>query len=512
MGASPTLYRFEAFVLDATRRSLSGPAGPVALRPKVFDVLLCLLEHGGGLMTKQAAFDAAWPGLAVSDDSLARCISDIRAALGDREQRLIKTVPGRGYCLAVPVLPEPPADRVATPPPLADRPAIAVLPFAGIGGDAEEGFFADGMTEDITAALSRLRGVLVIGRNTTLGYRDRAVDARVLGRDLGVRYVLDGSVRRAGGRLRVAVHLLDAGTAGQLWSERYDGRVADVFAIQDEIAGSIVARIGTELLAAEYARASRKPPHSLDAWECVVRAMFHASRQSEEETRRALALLDQALAHDPGYAQALGMKAWILVFRAFQGWQEMGSALAQATGLIARAMAEDNGELWPYLAQAMVGFAIRDNALSMAALTRATALSPSSVNAHGLLSIAHAFGGRGAEAMAAIAHAMRLSPRDTYLSDFELYNAFIHVQAGRDREGLAFAHRAHLLRPGHAYPLLLAAACAGHLGEREAGRRFMEDLRCVVPMLSVSWVETTSPYLRREDRSRITEGLRRAGL
>src|SRR6185369_13712035 len=153
-----------------------------------------------------------------------------------------------------------------------------------------------------------------------------------------------------------------------------------------------------------------------------------STQQSEESSRSALALLDRAIAWDPNYAQALGMKAWILIFRAFQGWEDMGQALGKAQSLIPRALAADNEELWPYLAQGMVGYAIRDNGLAMAALTRAVALNPNSVNAHGLVGIAHAFGGRPSEAIASIDRAVRLSPRDTFLSDFQLYYAFAHFQ------------------------------------------------------------------------------------
>ena len=245
---------------------------------------------------------------------------------------------------------------------------------------------------------------------------------------------------------------------------------------------------------------------------CLPRALFHSSHQSEQETRTALDLLDRALASDPNYAQALGMKAWILVFRAFQGWDDMERALAQAIPLIAQAMAADNDELWPHLAQGMVAFATRDNALAAAALTRALAISPNSVNAYGLLGIAHAFGGRSAEAIACIDHAVRLSPRDTFLSDFELYYAFAHFQGANYERALQFAQQAHRMRPGHPYPLLLGAACAGQLGETEIGARLLARLRAVLPSLSAPWVEMTSPYVLAPDRARLVDGLMRAGL
>ena len=216
-----------------------------------------------------------------------------------------------------------------------------------MSADPEQEFFGDGITEDITTALCRFKGFFVIARNTMFTYKGRSVDVRAVGRELGVRYVLEGSVRKAGGRVRVTAQLLEAETGNHLWAERYDGHLDDIFAIQDEITTSVVGRIGPELLAAEHVSVSRKPPHSLDAWECVIRALFLSSQQSDEGTREPLALLDRALAADPDYAQALGMKAWILVFRAFQGWEDMGQALGQVKTVIARAMAADNEELWP---------------------------------------------------------------------------------------------------------------------------------------------------------------------
>jgi TolB-like protein len=516
-----TVFAFEGFTLDVARRALRMADRDIDLRPKSFDVLCCLVERAGQLVTKDEILQKVWPDLSVSDYSLTRCVSDIRLSLDDREQRIVKTIPGRGYILAAPIA-RPAPDRTAAHPASDDleppaltlrtRPSIAVLPFDNMSGDAEQEFFSDGITEDITTALCKLSGFFVVARNTMFAYKHLPRDVRVIGREVGVRYVLEGSVRKSGDKIRVTAQLLDADTGNHLWAERYDRNLEDVFAIQDEITTSIVGRIGPELLVAEQSRISRRPPHSLNAWECVIRALFLSSQQSDESTRGAVALLDQALTDDPGYAQALGMKAWIMVFRAFQGWDEMGQVLTEITPLIARAMAADNAELWPYLAQGMAGFAMRDNELSVSALTRAVALSPNSVNAHGLLGNAHSFGGRSNEALAHIDHAVRLSPRDTFLSDFPLYYCFAHFQGGRYERALQYAQEAHRMRPGHPYPVLIGAACAGHLGEAQTGANLMRELKALLPIVSAPWVEATSPYIHQQDRARLIEGLSRAGL
>lgn len=506
-------FHFEGFTLDAERRQLLHGGRELALRPRSFDVLCCLARHAGQTVDKEVFFGAVWPHAEASDASLARCVSDIRQVLHDPAQRLVKTVPGRGYALAVPVALEPSTHADEAPPPRAAGGAsVSVLPFAAHGDDPEEAHLGAGLGEDLAAALCRFSELRVVACQRRPGDAQRGLDLRALGRELGVRYLVDGSVRRLDGRVRVTVHLFDAETASVLWAERHDGAAGGLFEILDEITTRIAGRISPEILSAEYVRSSRKPPHSLDAWDCVIRALFHSSQQSDAETRTALALLDRALQHDPDYARALGMQAWILMFRAFQGWEPMAGTLQRVGPLIARAMAIDNHELWPYLAQAMVGFATRDNLLAMSVLAQAQGLSPGSVNVHGLLCVAHAFGGRFDAALASVEQAMRLSPRDTYLSDFELYRAFAYFQGARYELGLAFARQAHQRRPGHPYPMLLGTACAGHLGRRADGQALLRSLQAVVPGLSAGWVEATSPYVLEADRARLVDGLRRAGL
>jgi adenylate cyclase len=517
------IYRFEDFSLDGDRRELRRGNEIVAVEPQVFDVLEFLIVNRERVVSNDELIRAVWQGRIVSDGTVSTRINAVRHALGDSgtHQRLIRTLPRKGYRFAGDLRPDPgngksddpatierPDDLLA----LGSRPSIAVLPFANFSADAEQTYFADGITEDITSGLCRLKGFLVIARNTMSAYKGQLIDVRRLGHELGVRYVLEGSVRRTGDDIRVTAQLLETEGGNHLWAERYDRKLEHIFAIQDEITASIVGRLGPELLAAEYARVRRKPTHSLGAWECVIRALHHSSQQSESESRKALEFLDRALQHDADYAQALGMKAWLLIFRAFQGWEDMGQVLRQAESLIARALAVDNDELWPYLAQGMVGYATRDNELSMVALTRAVELSPNSVNAHGLLGNAHAFGGRSAEALACIKRAMRLSPRDTYLSDFELYQAFAYFQGAQYGAGLKFAQQAHRLRPGHAYPLLLGASCAGHLGNVGTGASLLLELKSIIPIVSPAWVEATSPYVLSEDRARLVEGLVRVGL
>ena len=268
------------------------------------------------------------------------------------------------------------------------------------------------------------------------------------------------------------------------------------------------------MFAAEYARASRKPPESLDAWECTLRALFQSSRLSDEGSREALMLLDRAIRSDPDYAQALGLRARVVVWRAVQGWDDMAEALAEATAASARAIAADEKEPWGWLGRGCVGFVTRDSALSTSAMTRAVELNPNFAMAHGLLGLAQAFGGRSAEAVSSIDHAVRLSPREVFHGAFAQQYAFAYFQGGRYELGLEFARKAHQLRPGHPYPMVLGAACAGFLGDAASTAALARDLKAVMPAISAAWVETTVPYVQAEDRQRLIKGTRprRVGL
>ncbi|SCZ13897.1 adenylate/guanylate cyclase domain-containing protein [Microvirga guangxiensis] len=395
---------------------------------------------------------------------------------------------------------------------LPDRPSIAVLPFNTMSADPVQDLFSDGLTEDITTALSKLKGFFVIARNTMFTYKGKPVDVRAVGRELGIRYVLEGSVRTFGNRVRVTAQLVDAASEAHLWAERYDGDLGDIFAIQDEITASIVARIGPELLSAEHARESPKPHHGLDAWECVVRAVFLCSQLSEESSRKMLPLLDRAIGLAPDYAQALAMKGWITMWRAFQGWEDMGYAMTLARDVVQQAIAADDKEPWAYLAQTMTAYATRDDPLAMAAVSQAVAINPNSAFAHGQLGLAHANGGRAADAIPCIDYALRLSPREAFLGDFQFYYAMAYFQGANYELGLSYAREAHRLRSGHPYPLIIGTVCAGLLGDQEAATDLLGRLKLLVPDISRNAVGATSCFVRAEDRARLIEGLARAGL
>ena len=393
-----------------------------------------------------------------------------------------------------------------------DKPSIAVLPFANRSADADQAFFSDGITEDIITALSRLNGFFVISYNTTVAYKGSAMDARGIAGDLGVRYVLEGGVRTAGERVRVTAQLTDADSGQQLWAERYDRALDDVFAIQDEITESVVGRIEPELYAAEHERLKRKPPQSLDAWESFVRGMFLRSQHSQEGTRDALDMLTRAVELDPDYAQAHGLMADTLVWRAVQGWEDREAAFARATEAADRAVACDPNEPWAYLARGFMALARRRNAETVGAYQRAVDCSPNFAYAHGRLGAAHAFGGRADEAITCLDRSVRLSPRDIFAEVYHLYYAVTHFQAGRYAHAGEAAELAIQQRPGHPVLYIMATSAHGHAGESDRAKAALAGLTALVPDITASGIEQNFLYVLAEDRARLADGLRRAGL
>ena len=399
-------------------------------------------------------------------------------------------------------------DRLSLPA----RPSIAVLPFTNMSGDVEQEYVADGIAEDITTGLSRLRWLFVIARNSSFTYKGRNVDVREVGRELGVRYVLEGSLRTSGDRMRITAQLVEAATGNHLWADRYDRAREDVFAVQDDITESVLGCIQPKVYAAEYERVKMRPPLSLDAWESFIRAMVLYSRHSDASTREALTLLDQAVAVDPGYAQAHGLRAVCLAWRVYQGWEPREMLFEEAAEAAANAIACDPDEPWASLALGFIALASLRDGDAGEAFGRAIDVSPNFAYAHGLLGAAHAFGGRPEQAIECIDHGVRLSPRDTFGDEFQLYYSFAHFQAGRYADAASAAELAIRLRPGHPVPCVMAAAAYGLGGESEKAKELAAQVTSLVPTISVRDLEEHFLYCRDEDRHRLAAGLRVGGL
>lgn len=275
---------------------------------------------------------------------------------------------------------------------LPDKPSITVLPFSNISGDPEQEYFAGGILEDILTGLARLRWLFVIARNSSFSCKGRNVDVRQGGRELGVRCILGGSVRRGGNRIRITGQFIEAETGNHLWAERYDRAFDDVFAIQDEITENVIGCIQPGVYAAEYYRLKRKPPQSLDAWESFIRGLFLCSQRSDARTKDALKIFDRAArAWSPCYAQAHGLRVVNLAWSTFQGWENRETALAEVAESADRTVACDPGESWAYLAYGFIAFADPCDSNAVSAFSRAIDTSPNFAYAHGLFGVAYAF-------------------------------------------------------------------------------------------------------------------------
>ena len=308
----------------------------------MFDLLVYLVQNRERVVTKDDMIEAVWHGRIVTESTLTSRINAARKAIGDSgsEQRLIRTIPRKGLRFVGEVraggrdrraacCEEARAAPRAGPSP-GDPPAIAVLPFTNMSGDPEQDYFSDGISEDIITALSKLRWFFVIARNSSFIYKGKSVHLKQVADDLGVRYVLEGSVRKSGDRVRITAQLNDVNTNSHLWAERYDRGLADVFAVQDEITEAIVAAIEPQLYAAENFRAQRKPPDSMDAWDLVMRALSHYWRVTRQDHVVAQALLEKAIAIDPNYGRALGVLATSYMFTGHMGWADMAATVPLA--------------------------------------------------------------------------------------------------------------------------------------------------------------------------------------
>ena len=377
------------FHIDLARGELRTAEGNhVDLRPRSFAVLRLLAENAGRLVTKDEIMDAVWDDAIVTEDSLTQCIADIRNALGDTERRLVRTVPRRGYVLAAsPRLASAPgvaSDPPGSAPTLPDRPSIAVLPFSNFSGDTGQDYLCDGFAEDIITELSRFRELRVIARNSSFKYRGRAVDVRDIGRDLGVAYILEGSMQRSGERIRITAQLIDTATGIHHWAERYDRNLEDVFAVQDEVTWTIVTTLAVQVNQAERERARGKAPSAWQAYDYYLKAgeayaSYYATLDVERayEARR---LLEHALAVDPHFARAYSRLAVVHLTIWHNG--RPGDFGNPALIERARELALKAVELDPTSphAHADLGFILtyrRDYDAAGAAFEQATALNPS---------------------------------------------------------------------------------------------------------------------------------------
>jgi TolB-like protein/class 3 adenylate cyclase/Flp pilus assembly protein TadD len=393
----------------------------------------------------------------------------------------------------------------------AERPSIAVLPFDNISGDPEQDYFADGISEDIITGLSKLRWFFVIARNSSFAYKGKAVDVKRAARELGVRYVLEGSVRKGGSRLRITAQLIDASTGNHIWADRYDGELTDVFELQDEITRKVVAAIEPKLLEAEAMRSQSRSPQDLGAWDLVMQANSVFWRMTKADIDAAIGMLRQATERYSDYAPAQSMLAFALLFRAIPAGAFVSPDLEQALPLASRAAELDDNDPWAHLALGWAAVLMRRTDTAVQEYQRALEINPNFAAAHGHLGLALAFDDQYDKAVEHVEQAVKMSPHDPQLFLFNVSLAIAHYLAGRHAESIAFGRKAVQQRAGFSGGHRIFAASLAQAGQINEARRAIEQLKKLQPDISIAWIEANIPY-KPAAMAKLVDGLRKAGL
>jgi len=469
--------------------------------------------YGDGVNIAARIEGVARPGgIAISEDALRQVQGKVAIEFIDMGTQSLKNIerPVRVYHVD---FGEDQAAQLAQPAlALPDKPSIAVLPLQNMSGDNEQEFFSDGMAEDIITALSKLRSFFVIARNSTFAYKGKSPDIRQVTRELGVRYALEGSVRKAGDRVRITAQLIDGESGRHLWAERYDRQVVDLFEVQDDITRNVVSAIEPQLYAAENLRIQSRPPESLDAWGCLIRSLWHLGRFTKEDTDQARQLLRQAVAMSPGYAKAHSALAFAESRTVFFG-ADMETAVATAREIAQAARDLDDDDPWSHFASGYVECFTGRYDDAIAWYRRAVELNENFALAHGNMAAALAFGGYPDAAIEAVERSIRMSPRDPFNFSYHHFAGVAYFAAERYAEGAASELQALQERPNFAAALRTLAACHAALGQVDSARKAIAEALRLDPESSIKRdVYGQIVYARAADQERFAAALRAAGL
>jgi adenylate cyclase len=404
-----------------------------------------------------------------------------------------------------------PAAAAEAPPALPERPSIVVLPFLNMSADAEQEYFSDGITEDLITDLSKIAGLFVIARNSSFVYKGRSVDTKQVSKDLGVRFILEGSVRKAGSRVRVTAQLIDGPGGGHLWAERYDRDLTDIFAVQDELTRQIVAGLAVKLSPRESERLVRRGTDDIEAYDCFLRGRDLEMRHTKESSAQGLSLLQRAVERDPGFAAAWSYMALIHVNHFISGWDDVaGEPLATAHRLARHAVTVDPAEPHAHFVLAIVLLWMRRHDEGIAQAQTAITLDPNFAPGHVALGHVLHHAGRSEEAVGQFDTAMRLDPHypDLWLH----FQAVARFMLGRFDEAATLLEHRIARNPQTDISRVLLAACYGHLGRIEDARAAWREALHVNPDYSFEQRRQILPYRDPADVERIAEGLRKAGV
>jgi TolB-like protein len=514
-------YLFEDFSFDTARRELRRGTDVIAVAPKVFDLLDYLIGNRERVVSKDDLIRAIWQGRVISDVAMTTRLSAARKAIGDSgdEQRLIRTFPRRGIRFIGTVRETSgPLSAVASDtagPAVPYKPSLVVLPFINLSADPDQDYFTDGVTESLTTDLSRMMGIFVIGRNTAFAYKGKHVDLKQIGRELGVRYVLEGSVQRGRGRMRINVQLINAQTGTQLWAERFDKPIADLFDMQDEIGARLANQLGTELVTAEARRAARAPhPDSIDLY---FQGMASVNRGSDPANlSQARQFFEQALRLDEGNVEAMVGMAFVDTMRATSMLTERTARLLPVEASLVKILTHTPDHAMGHCLIGVVQIFTKRAAQGIAECERALALDRNLATAYAWIGLGKCNLGRAEETESHIKEAFRLSPRDNRA--FSWMNTAGVAQSYLAADEVAvhwFKRSIEINRNVSPFVHFYLAAALAHLERTEEARASVQAGLAIDPDFTIARFHASSPTDNPTclaQRVRIADGMRKAGL
>jgi TolB-like protein len=511
-------FVFGAFRLIPARRILLEDGKPLHLGSRALDVLIALVESAGDTIHKDKLIACVWPDTFVDEGNLRFQVAALRKALGDGRggNRFIANIPGRGYTFVAPVTREHAhADiALADGPALPDKPPLAVLPFKNMTGNAEQEYFVDGMVEEITTAIARLPWLFVIARNSAFTYKDKPVSVKQVAQELGVRYVLEGSVRKAGNRVRITGQLIDTTTGAHIWADRFDGGLDDIFELQDQVASNVAGAIEPKLRQSEIERAIRKPTANLTAYDLYLRALAQSYRYTDEGAAEAVVLARQALAIDPSYTPAAAMVGWCRGLQRLQGWGALSDEdIGEACRLARQALEAERDDADTIGLAAWTLFYLAGAAeMAAAALDRALAFNPNAAHAWWARGNIHALRNQPEAAIAAIERARCLSPFDPYSAFYAVTIAIAHLAARRFEQAIEWADLTLLDQPRFVVAMRVKIVALAHLGHLDAARAELSRVLATDPKLTIVGFRAYARFMGPEVLELYVAGLRLAGL
>jgi len=479
-----------------------------------------IIEHGdifgdGVNIAARLEALAAPGGICLSAAAHEQVRDRLDLAFDDLGEQQVKNItrPVRTYAIALAISSRA-ALGAASPLPLPDKPSLAVLPFQNMTGDAEQEYFVDGMVEEITTAIARLPWLFVIARNSAFTYKGKPVDVKQVAQELGVRYVLEGGVRKAGNRVRITGQLIDTTTGAHIWADRFDGALDDIFDLQDQVASNVAGAIEPKLRQSEIERASRKPTANLTAYDLYLRALAQSYRYTEEGVAEAVVFARQALAIDPSYAPAAALVGRCRARQRMQGWGALSANdIGEACRLARQALEaeRDDAETISQAAYTLF-FLAGEAAMAAAALDRALALNPNAAHAWLYRGSLHALRNQPEGAIEAIERAHRLSPFDPYIFLYAVSIAIAHLVARRFEQAIEWADRALHEQPRLVSAMRVKVAANAHLGRLDEAHAELSRMLAIDPKLTIAGFREYAHFFAAEVLELYVAGLRLAGL